>query len=126
MILTALVHEQRCTAHRCRDSSAEPEGGWPLIERPSELLERYRSEILALAAKHHALEVWVFGSVARDEDRPGSDLDLLVRFADDASLLDLSALSDDIRELLGIGVDVVSEAGLDDRHAAIRAEARRI
>lgn len=96
------------------------------MEQPSELLARHRSEILALAAKHHALEVRVFGSVARGEDQPGSDLDLLVRFAAHASLFDLTALADDVERLLGIPVDVVSEAGLEDRHAAIRDEARTI
>lgn len=95
-------------------------------EQPSALFARHRHEVLALAAKHHAREVRVFGSVARGEDRPGSDLDLLVRFTGDASLFDLTALAEDINELLGIPVDVVSEAGLDDRHAAIRAQARPI
>lgn len=95
-------------------------------ERPSALLARHRHEVLALASEHHALEVRVFGSVARGEDLPGSDLDLLVRFAGDASLFDLTAFADAVSELLGIPVDVVSEAGLDDRHAAIREGARPI
>ncbi len=60
----------------------------------------------------------VFGSVARGDDGPDSDIDLLVEPADDASLFDLAQLEIDLEDLLGRPVDVVSRralvAGRDD------------
>ncbi len=78
----------------------------------AELLQEKRQAILALAAKHGAENVRVFGSGARGEAGPGSDLDLLVKMAEDRSLLDLSALTLELQDLLGVQVDVVSEDGL--------------
>jgi len=94
------------------------------VPRPSRPLARHRAEVLALAARHHARDVRVFGSVARDEDRPGSDIDLLVSFDPGASLFDQIELSHELQELLGVGVDVVSEGGLREHHDEIRRQAR--
>lgn len=91
--------------------------------RPSTVLSRHREAIRAIAAQHKALDVKVFGSVARGEDRPGSDLDLLVTFRPDASLFDLTGLAEDVEELTGVHVDVVSEGGLREGHEEIRAQA---
>lgn len=91
--------------------------------RPSTVLERHREAIRALAAQHKALDVKVFGSVARGEDLPGSDLDLLVTFSPDASLFDLTSLADDVEELIGVHVDVISDGGLREGHDEIRAQA---
>jgi predicted nucleotidyltransferase len=65
----------------------------------------------------------VFGSVARGEDGPDSDIDLLVDFEADSSLFDLLHLTQLLEELLGRSVDVVSTGGLKDRDRLIRAEA---
>ncbi|MBZ5734437.1 helix-turn-helix domain-containing protein [Nocardioides sp. TRM66260-LWL] len=92
--------------------------------RPSRVLDRHRGDVRRIAALHRALDVQVFGSVARGEDRPGSDLDLLVTFAPDASLFDQAALVESLEDLLGVRVDVVSVAGLRPGHERIRAEAR--
>jgi len=51
-------------------------------------LRRRRGEILGVARKRKARRIAVFGSVARGEARPGSDVDLLVDFEPGASLLD--------------------------------------
>jgi predicted nucleotidyltransferase len=64
----------------------------------------------------------VFGSVARGEARPGSDVDLLVDFEPGASLLDHVGLFQDLEELLGVGVDVVTRRALKPRDDHIRAE----
>lgn len=92
--------------------------------RPSTILSRHRLAIIKLARKYHATNVRVFGSIARSEDRPDSDIDLLVEFDDEASLYDQSNLILDLEELTGAKVDVVSEGGLNSRHTGILAEAR--
>ena len=86
-------------------------------------LRRRRAEILGVARKHKAHQIAVFGSVARGEARPGSDLDLLVDFEPGASLLDHVGLFQDLEELLGVGVDVVTRNALKPRDDRIRAEA---
>ena len=83
----------------------------------------FEPEIRALVAAHHARDPRVFGSVARGEDRPGSDLDLLVAFDDEASLFDLARLHAELEALLGIDVDVLDEGGLRDKHRAILDDA---
>lgn len=93
---------------------------------PSVVLTRYRDEVLELARRHRASRVRVFGSVARGEDKFGSDVDLLVRFDEGASLYDLVELQEDLTALLGIRVDVVSEAGLRRRGLAMLSEARTL
>ena len=92
--------------------------------RPSVVLARHREQVLALVERRRGVAVRVFGSVARGEDRPGSDVDLLVRFGPQASLLDQAGLVLDLEELLGVTVDVVSEAGLGVKHDRILTEAR--
>ncbi|MFH1624619.1 MAG: nucleotidyltransferase family protein [Pseudomonadota bacterium] len=80
--------------------------------RIEELLKEKRHAVLGLADKHGARNVRIFGSVARGESSTESDIDLLVKMEDGRSLLDLSALTLELRELLGVKVDVVSEDGI--------------
>jgi uncharacterized protein len=82
-----------------------------------------RAEILRVARKRRARRIAVFGSVARGEAQVGSDVDLLVDFEPGASLLDQAGLFQDLEELLGVGVDVVSRSGLKPWDDHIRAEA---
>ena len=83
--------------------------------RPSALLAQMRDDIVAVAARHHASNLRVFGSVAAGSDTPSSDLDLLVHFSDEASLYDQVGLIWDLEDLLGLSVDVISDgaAGVD-------------
>src|SRR6478736_1468006 len=94
--------------------------------RPSALLHEHRAEVLALATANHARDVRVFGSIARGEDTPDSDIDLLVRFESGASLFDLVRFAESLEDMLGVHVDVLSENGLDDRHQEIRDQALAI
>lgn len=80
--------------------------------KAEKLLKEKRHAVMALAAKHGAQNLRLFGSVVRGESGPESDIDLLVKMEDGRSLLDLSALILDLRELLGVKVDVVPEDGL--------------
>lgn len=91
--------------------------------RPSEVLTENREEVLALARRHRATDVRVFGSIARHEDVSGSDIDLLVRFTSGADLFDLADLTTALEELTGLRVDVVSERGLRPGPNPIRDEA---
>jgi uncharacterized protein len=77
---------------------------------------------MAVAARHHANRVRLFGSVARGDDKPDSDIDLLVDFDQDSSLFDLMRMTRELEELLGHPVDVVSAAGLKDRDEHILSE----
>ncbi|MBU0610955.1 MAG: nucleotidyltransferase domain-containing protein [Armatimonadetes bacterium] len=65
--------------------------------------------MLALAAKHKAHNVRVFGSVVRGEDGPESDVDFLVEFEDEADLFDQIGLRLDLEALLARDVDVVED-----------------
>jgi predicted nucleotidyltransferase len=76
------------------------------------ILKDKREEILRIAASHGAQSVRVFGSRSRGEARPESDLDLLVRLETGRSLLDIVAMKQDVEDLLGCGVDVVTEAAI--------------
>lgn len=76
------------------------------------LVEAHREEILGVARRHGAITVRLFGSRARGEARGASDLDLLVSLDEGTSLLDLVAMKQEIEELLGCPVDVVSERAL--------------
>lgn len=76
------------------------------------LLEEKRDDILCIAAKHGARHVRVFGSVAGGEAESESDVDFLVKMDPDRSLIDLSSLVMDLKDLLERKVDVVSEDGI--------------
>ncbi len=77
-----------------------------------ELLQNRRSEILALAEQHGAYNVRVFGSVARDEATPQSDIDFLVEFKPGYGLIERIALMQELEDLLERDVDVVRERSL--------------
>lgn len=77
-----------------------------------EMLQVQRDEILRIAAQHGAGNVRVFGSVARGEATEASDLDFLVEMEPERSLLDLAALRNDLMDLLGREVDVVTDDSL--------------
>jgi uncharacterized protein len=80
-----------------------------------ELLASKREEILQVAAKHGAYNVRIFGSVARHEAQPDSDIDFLVDLEDGRTLFDLGGLLTDLQDLLHCSVDVVTVPGLRTR-----------
>jgi len=91
------------------------------------LIIQKRTEILSLAQARGARNVRLFGSVARKEARPDSDIDLLIDLDPDRSLLDVGGLVMDLSELLDHPVDIVTEAGLRDRiRARVLSEARAL
>jgi predicted nucleotidyltransferase len=78
------------------------------------LLREKRDEILRIAARHGAYNVRIFGSAARGETGPESDVDILVDFEPGHSLLDRIGLMHDLEDLLGCEVDVATEKVLHE------------
>jgi predicted nucleotidyltransferase len=85
-------------------------------------LHRRRAEILDVARKRGAHRIAVLGSVGRGEASPDNGLDL-VDFEPGASLLDHVGLFQDLEELLGVEVNVVTRNALKPRDDQIRSEA---
>jgi uncharacterized protein len=79
------------------------------------LLREKREEILAIARKHGAYDLRVFGSVSRNEADEASDIDILLRFEKGRSLLDHASLVVEMEDALGCKVDIVTEQGLKER-----------
>ena len=79
------------------------------------LLRTRRKEILETATRNGAVNVRVFGSVARGDNRPDSGIDSLVNLEPGRSLLDLARLLRELNALLDHPVDVITEAGLRPR-----------
>lgn len=78
-------------------------------------LRRRRAAVLALATKHGISNVRVFGGVARGEEGPTSDLDLLVHLPEGAGLFLLGRFKEELEALLHVAVDVVPDDGVKPR-----------
>jgi len=83
--------------------------------RLGHLLRRRRAAVLKVAGRYGVSDVRVFGSAARGEDGPDSDLDLLVRLPHDAGLFLLGRFKADLESLLHVDVDVVPDDGVKAR-----------
>jgi len=78
-------------------------------------LRQRRHAILTCAARHGASNVRVFGSTSRGEDRPDSDVDLVVDLDKGTGLFALEALRRELSEILGVPVDVAPSDSLRPR-----------
>jgi uncharacterized protein len=78
-------------------------------------LRARRVEILALADKYGAYNVRVFGSVARGEATPDSDVDLLIGFPSNKSVFELVGLWLDMQEMLDCEVSLITDGIQDER-----------
>ena len=78
-----------------------------------------RDEIYAIARAHKAEKLWVFGSCARKEETPESDVDFLVEFVPATTIFDYVKLKDSLSQVLGRNVDVVDSFAMErgDRFA---------
>ena len=81
--------------------------------RLNEILAR-RDEVNALARKNRAGRLFVFGSCARKEETPQSDIDFLVSFQPGATLFDQARLGLGLQEMFGCKADVIADTALDD------------
>lgn len=78
------------------------------------MISNAQKKIIFTVLNSHGLDkVWVFGSYARNENRPDSDLDLMVRLNKRVNLLDIIGIEQELSEALGIKVDLVIEGSLD-------------
>jgi uncharacterized protein len=83
--------------------------------RPSIALDQNREAVRALVARYRVTNPRVFGSTARNEDREGSDLDLLVDAPPGTTLFDLGGLQYELERLLGLPVDVRTPQDISKR-----------
>lgn len=74
--------------------------------RPSEVLARYRNEILEVIGRYPVSNPRIFGSTARGEDTDDSDLDILVDRDGMLTYIDLARLEIELERLLGVPVGV--------------------
>jgi len=70
-------------------------------------IREYAPELTTIAQKHRITKVYVFGSVARGDATPKSDIDFLVKMEEGASLLGVAGFMYECEQLLGVKVNVV-------------------
>ena len=75
-------------------------------------IQKKRGKILSIVNRHGLRNVRIFGSVARGEETPLSDIDFLVDLDKDCTIFDLSGANVQLQALLGRKVDIVTENGL--------------
>lgn len=96
----------------------------PTAMKPSEALQSHRAAIRSVVQSHRALNARVFGSVLHGHDTEESDLDILVDPTPETTLFDISTIRIELRNLLGVPVDVLTPNALPDKvRAAVLAEA---
>lgn len=83
--------------------------------RPSEALSLHRTRIREIPLSHRVSDARVFGSVLTGQDDADSDLDLLVEPTAQTTLMDIGAIRYELKNLLGIEVDVLTPNGLPPR-----------
>ena len=103
------------------DPYPRPTGPAPKLDE----LRRRRDEVERVAARHGAGTVWVFGSVARGDGGPDSDLDVLVDLGERGTLFDQVALQHGLEDLLGCPVHVMTTGGLRQARPNTRKEIKR-
>jgi len=86
-------------------------------------LRRRRKLILEICARHGASNPRVFGSTASGSARPDSDIDLIVDLEPGRTLFDVAGLHDELVELLGREVDILTRGSLRGRLAHVEDEA---
>lgn len=84
--------------------------------KPSTALFVHREAVRRIVLNHHVENVRVFGSVLRGDDTEGSDLDILVDPTPETTLMDIGAIRYELRNLLGVSVDVLTPMSLPPRY----------
>ena len=94
---------------------------------PSIALQTHREAILRIVLSHRVTNVRVFGSVVHGDDTEGSDLDLLVEPTQETTMMDIGAIRYELKQLLGIPVDVLTPRAIPDHfRSVVLQEARPV
>jgi predicted nucleotidyltransferase/DNA-binding XRE family transcriptional regulator len=124
--LSTLSRLVEATGAALRVQVQPPDGearGLPSTER-GQVIQRSRQRVREVAAKHGAGNLRLFGSTVRGEDRPESDIDLLVHLEQGVGLIGLARLQRELERILGGPVDLVPDDGLKPEvRAAVEREA---
>ena len=85
-----------------------------------------RDEVRRLARRYNGRAVYVFGSCARKEEKPESDIDFLVDFAPGTTLFGMADLKDGLQALFNRSVDLITEKSLKQDSFGDRVRAERV
>jgi predicted nucleotidyltransferase len=69
-------------------------------------------KVVSVLVRHKVKKIAVFGSYARGEAKPESDIDILVEFSERKSLLDLVGIEQELSEALGVKADLLTEKSI--------------
>ena len=95
--------------------------------RPSVALQAHRAAIRSVVERYRARNPRVFGSVLHGDDQEGSDLDLLIDPTKDTTLFDIGGIRYELKQLLGVPVDVLTPTALPEKFRAdVLAEAQPV
>jgi predicted nucleotidyltransferase len=87
--------------------------------RPSTALQNHRGAIRQIALSHRVTNVRVFGSMVQGDDTEGSGLDILVEPTPETTMMDIATIQSELKELLGLPVDVLTPRAIPDHFRAI-------
>ena len=80
--------------------------------KSSEVQQRIRENLAELSREYAVSEIGIFGSYARNEQKPESDLDILVEFSKPVGFVSFMQLEQHLQQLLGVKIDLVTRAAL--------------
>jgi len=82
-------------------------------------------QLAAYCRKWRIVEFWLFGSILRDDFSPASDVDVMVRYEDDApwTLFDMSEMKFELEKLMGREVDLFTQRGVEGMRNPYRRHA---
>ena len=83
-----------------------------------------QQQLARIARKHHIAYLAIFGSYARGDERPESDVDLYVRFGRDVGLFEMLGIKHEMEDALGRSVDLIAEE-LVEPYSFVRASMAR-
>ena len=79
------------------------------------MVQNLENIIISTLKEFNPEKIGIFGSFARNENTPGSDLDILVKFKDGITLLQLIKLENSLSEKLNVKVDLVTEGAITNK-----------
>ncbi len=75
-------------------------------------MDKMIEKLISILQRHGAKRIEIFGSYARGEAKPGSDLDIIVEFKETKSLMELVGIEQELEDVLGIKVDLLTKASI--------------